>query len=232
MPAISSSKGLRTDSPQACLAVPASALSRAGFNRWVQSGQVPDGCQLSWVDGTLLIDMSPEEIESHNKLKTEITRVIATLVKQRRLGEFFSDRTLITNEQADLSTEPDAMFVSLASLRTGRVRKQRSASGLITSLVGTPDWVVELVSKTSITKDTRYLKQAYRAAGVSEYWLIDARKQQMRMQVFTLAKSGYQSVPVKRGRWVSPLFGDEFHLWRVKDEFGFWEYTLEHESGR
>jgi Uma2 family endonuclease len=210
------------------ITIPAEAHTHAGFHRWATSGDFPDRCQISWIGGEILIDMSPEEIESHNKLKTEVSRVIATLVKQRRLGEFHSDRTLISNPEANLSTEPDAMYCSTDSIRTKRVWKEKNESGLYMSLVGSPDWVLELVSKNSVTKDTRLLKKAYATAGIDEYWLVDARKHEMSIQIFTLKRGGYEAVPVKRGRWRSPLFGIEFHLYREKDEFGYWAYTLDH----
>lgn len=209
------------------ISVPASARTHGGFDRWATSDNFPDRCRVSWIGGEILVDMSPEEVESHNKLKTEVTRVMATIVKTRRLGEFYSDRTLISNEDADLSTEPDGMFVSKASLRSQRVTKVRNESGRYLSLSGCPDWVLELVSQSSVVKDTRLLKKAYELAGVNEYWLIDARKNDMSIQIFALGAGGFEAVPVKRGRWKSPLFGDEFHLHREKDEFGYWEYTLD-----
>ena len=210
------------------ITVPQSAHSHRGFDRWATSPTFPKGCRATWISGEILIDMSPEEVESHNKLKTEVTRVMATIVKQSRLGEFYSDRTLISNDDADLSTEPDAMFVSKDSLRSGRVVKLRNPQGRYMSLLGSPDWVLELVSQSSVVKDSRLLKKAYQLAGVDEYWLIDARRNDMNIQVFTLAKSGFRAVPVKRGRWQSPLFELEFHLFRERDEFGYWEYTLEY----
>lgn len=210
--------------------IPADAHTQAGFHRWASSGDFPDRCQISWIGGEILIDMSPEEIESHNKLKTEVSRVIATLVKQRRLGEFHSDRTLISNPEADLSTEPDAMFCSNDSIRSRRVWKEKNESGLYMSLVGSPNWVLELVSKNSVTKDTRLLKKGYAAASVEEYWLIDARKHDRNIQIFTLAGNAYKAVPVKGGCWQSPLFGVAFHLHREKDEFGYWTYTLDHSA--
>jgi Uma2 family endonuclease len=209
------------------ISIPASARTQEGFNRWATSDDFPDRCRVSWIRGEILIDMSPEEIESHNKLKTELTRAMATFVKQHRLGECYSDRTLITNEEAELSTEPDFMFASKASIKSRRIWKQKTEQGLYMSLVGSPDFVIELVSKNSVTKDTRLLKKAYQAADVKEYWLIDARKHEMSIQIFSLGKSGFQSVPVKRGRWKSPLFGAEFHLHREQDEFGYWDYTLD-----
>jgi Uma2 family endonuclease len=39
-----------------------------------------------------------------------------------------------------------------------------------------PDLIVEIVSDTSVRKDTERLPVSYFAAGVGEFWLIDARR--------------------------------------------------------
>jgi Uma2 family endonuclease len=221
---------LSTLARRSSLSIPAFALSQEGFNRWATSGDFPDRCQISWIRGEVLIDMSPEEIQSHNQLKVEITRAIATLTRQKRLGRIFADRALLVNEAAEVSTEPDAMFASHDALRSGRLRYVPSADdqSRFMSVTGTPDWVLELVSKTSVVKDTQLLKAAYEAAGIPEYWLIDARRDEMQIQIFSRGSSGYESVPVEQGQWNSPLFGVRFHLHRERDEFGYWEYSLDY----
>lgn len=173
--------------------------------------------------------MSPEEIQSHGQLKTEIVRALGTFVKSRRLGRVYADRTLITNEEADVSNEPDFTYVSHDSMRNGRVQwvPTESDQSRYMSLAGSPDLVVELVSRSSVVKDSKILKDAYEAAGIQEYWLIDARRDVMSIQVFSLSNESYQAVPVTEGKWQSPLFAVSFHLSREKDEFGYWEYTLE-----
>jgi hypothetical protein len=78
-----------------------------------------------------------------------------------------------------------------------------------------------------VVKDTQVLKDAYEAARLKEYWLIDARRDEMSIQVFTLAGASYTAVPVGAAAWHSAVLGVTFHLFREKDEFGYWEYTLE-----
>jgi Uma2 family endonuclease len=211
------------------LRIPTEALTFAGFNRWVTSDRVPRGWRLARIGGELFVEMSPEEIQSHGQLKTEIIRVLANLARTHRLGRVYADRTLITNEEADISNEPDCTFVSHESMRSGRVRwvAAESDEGRYLSLAGSPDLVVELVSSSSVIKDTQDLKIAYEAAGIREYWLIDARRDVMSIEVFALVGSNYEIVAVDGGKWHSPLFGSGFHLFREKDEFGYWEYTLE-----
>src|SRR5262245_48425128 len=88
--------------------VPPSAYTLEGFRAWATSDDFPTRGRLSFLDKEIYVDMSPEKIETHNKVKTEVSRGIANLAVKHHLGEFYSDRTLITNVDAGLSTEPDA----------------------------------------------------------------------------------------------------------------------------
>lgn len=213
----------------AALRVPAEAMTFAGFNRWIMSDRVSDRWRVARVRGELFVEMSPEEIQSHGQLKTEIIRALGTFVKLRSLGRVYADRTLITNAEADVSNEPDCTYVSHDAIRSGRVRwvPTESDQTRFMSLAGSPDLVVELVSRSSVVKDNEVLKDAYEAAGIREYWLIDARRDLMSVEIFTLSGKEYLPVPVSGGSWSSPLFGVSFQLSRKKDEFGYWEYTLE-----
>ena len=59
---------------------------------------------------------------------------------------------------ADLSAEPDVVYVSDDALDSGRVRLVQSATGEPDSYVeleGAPDLVVEIVSDNSVAKDTQ-----------------------------------------------------------------------------
>src|SRR5687767_1771246 len=87
--------------------VPASAWTHEGFRNWAKSGEFPEQARISFLCQEILIDMSPEEIETHNKVKSEISRVIQNLNKKVARGQFYSDRVLVTNVSAGLSTEPD-----------------------------------------------------------------------------------------------------------------------------
>ncbi|MBV8555817.1 MAG: Uma2 family endonuclease, partial [Planctomycetaceae bacterium] len=102
--------------------IPARAATLAGFRAWALSDEFPERGRFSFINGELFVDMSPEELETHNKVKTEVVSAIANLNKELDLGEFYSDGTLVTNEVADLSTEPDGAFVTWRSFEEGRVR--------------------------------------------------------------------------------------------------------------
>src|SRR5689334_17519552 len=93
------------------ICIPASARTLDGFRAWCASGEFPEPKRISFIHQEIVIDMSPEEPETHNKVKTVLTRVISGIVEDRELGTFYSDGMLLTNETAEVSTEPDAMFV-------------------------------------------------------------------------------------------------------------------------
>lgn len=92
------------------------------------------------------------ETSAHNQIKMEIARVVGSLPKEKRLGRYFGNRMLLTNFQASLSTEPDGMFFYHDTLASGRVvMRQRNQA---VEIQGSPDLVMEVVSKTSTKKDS------------------------------------------------------------------------------
>lgn len=208
--------------------VPASALDHAGFREWVKSAEFPDGARASFVAGELFIEMSPDSIDSHNKVKLEVSSVVHQLVRTLDLGEAYADRALLTHEGAGISTEPDAMVATWATLTSGRVRrvlkKHRSEDAI--ELVGTPDLVVEVVSDSSVRKDLVLLRAGYARAGIPEYWVIDARGESIRFEILALGEDGYAPSASPGAPQPSPLLGRAFDLTRAKNPIGTWTYTL------
>jgi Uma2 family endonuclease len=215
----------RDESAEIC--VPPFAYTLEGFRRWAVSEDFPDRGRFTFAAGELIIDMSPEYLESHNFPKTEITYAVYGIVRNRRLGRVYSDGCLFSNEAAGISTEPDALFATYSSLAVGRCRIVRGARpGVCDELVGTPDWVLEILSTSSVRKDTKLLFEGYFRAGIGEYWLIDARSDEISFQLFVRGDAGYVAVEQQNGWLASPSFGCSFRLTREKEEDGLWLYTL------
>ena len=147
------------------------------------------------------------------------------LVYENDLGEMFPDRTLVTHEAAGISNEPDACFVSWKRIESGEVTIARDARNEEQSILGAPDWVLEVVSHSSVRKDTRLLKKAYFAAGVDEYWLVDARSQQVRLDILVRGKRAFVAAPKRSGWATSQVFSRRFSL-RRRIYKGFWRYEL------
>jgi hypothetical protein len=71
------------------------------------------------------------------------------------------------------------------------------------------------------------LRKAYHKAGISEYWLIDARGDELSFQILDRHSSDFVPVSSKGGWIYSKVFDREFRLTRVRNRIGGWSYTLE-----
>ena len=208
--------------------VPASANTLDGFREWAVSDGFPRRGRISYIDHDVLIDVSPEETETHGKVKFEISRIVGNLVRKRNVGTFYPDRTLLTNRTAELSTEPDGTFVTWETLREQRLSRTPRAGqeGEYIELEGTPNWVLEVISRTSVKKDTELLRHRYHLAGIPEYWLVDARGQEIDFKILVHAPDAYVPSPGQDGWHHSPVFDCHFRLERDRDPVGDWRYTL------
>jgi Uma2 family endonuclease len=210
--------------------LPRSAFAHDGFRAWVQSDRFPDKeLRATFVRGEVLLEMSPESIETHNKVKTELTRVLAQIVLDRDLGELYADRALLTNEAAVLSCEPDLTFASWQALEQGRVTLVEKANrdGDFVEIVGTPDLVAEIVSDSSVRKDLTLLRDGYSRAGVAEYWVIDARGAEIEFQILQLGDGNYRASASSGERQESRVLASCFELTRTRNRVGRWRYLLE-----
>jgi len=214
--------------------IPASAHTLDGFRAWAKSDDFPEHGRFSFIDQEIVVDMSPEELEKHGKVKGEIGYGVIHLNKKLKLGEYYPDRTLVTNVAAGLSTEPDGTFVTWASFDTGRIQliPREGEEGEYIELEGTPDWVMEIVSKSSVQKDTKRLREQYFRAGIPEYWLIDARGPEIDFQILVRGDTDYVASPGRGGWQKSPLFQRRFRLVRRRNQANRWEYLLQVKSLR
>ncbi len=142
-------------------------------------------------------------------------------------GELLPDRLLLRHFEADISGNPDATFLSYATPQSDRVRLVEGAEGGYTEVQGSPDMVLEVLSRGSEKKDRVILREAYWKAGVREYWLVDARKEPLALDILRHTARGYAAAR-KRAGWVrSAVFGKSFRLLQGRDALGHPEYTLE-----
>ncbi len=205
--------------------IPSRALDLETFRRWAHSDEFPEKGHVAFLAGEVWVDMSKEQL-SHNQAKGEVTSVLTALAKQRRLGRVFPDGYLLTNADADLSTNPDGIFASNECLASGRARLVPGAEEGHVELEGAPDMVLEVVSPSSEEKDAEVLPRLYWRAGIPEYWLIDVRGEREELRIQRRTARGYAPVRA-RGGWVkSAVFGASFRLSRQVDALGYPEYTL------
>lgn len=209
------------------LVIPRDAYTTAGFLRWTMTDDFPEKGKIELIDGEIFIDMNNEMIDTHALLKKAVHYTLEGLIEKSDLGILFPDGTLITNDAANLSNNPDGSFASNDTLDKGRVEIVHDKSGhYVHSLRGSPDWVLEIVSRSSVQKDTVKLKKLYFKAQVREYWIIDARGKEIEFQILVRGKAGFVAQP-KRAGWIrSEVFGRRFAIKR-RSYRKFWKYTLE-----
>ena len=189
------------------------------FCRWALSGNYPERGKVSYFKDKVWLDLSMEA-EIHNWIKNAVLVVLSTLVSRRKLGRFYGDGMMMSSAAAELSTEPDGMFVSTRRRKNGEVtvRGGKAVSGGAVILVGAPDMVVEVVRESSVRKDTVELVDLYWRAGVTEYWLFDPRPENVRFTMSVAGPDGYRIVRPRDGWRKSTVFGAEFRLIQSVDE--------------
>lgn len=214
--------------PRAEIRLPASAFTLEGFREWAKSDEVPDHAKVTFVDQEIIIDMSGEELQAHAVVKSAVCYPLLRITDELDLGFFLLDGALVTNEAANVSNIPDATLATWDSLEADRVRLVPSTRrpGCYQELEGTPDWVLEIVSDSSVTKDTRRLRNAYHRAGIPEYWLIDARGEEVTFQILLHQPDGYGPAPGRGGWQTSRVFRHRFKLERFRGRLGYWRFQL------
>jgi Uma2 family endonuclease len=204
--------------------------SLAEFRAWALSDDFPQRGRIDYIGGRIEVDMSPENVFFHGSVKTEVVGALAAIVKSAG-GYLFSDCTRVSSPDADLSAEPDIVYLSDDALDGGRVRLVPSASGEPDSFVeleGAPDLVVEIVSDSSVAKDTKRLPPAYWRAGIAEYWLIDVRGERLVFRIHAGGTDGYEPMLMDAdGFQRSEAFDCRFRLDRRRNARGRWVFDLQ-----
>jgi Uma2 family endonuclease len=114
-------------------------------------------------------------------------------------------------------------------LASGKVSLVQSSKrpGRYIELVGPIDLAVEVVSDSSVKKDNKDLPAAYFLEGVSEFWLVDARGDDLIFIIHRRGKHGFEPVEVDTdGFQRSDLASCRFRLERSRDSLGFWQFDL------
>jgi len=197
------------------------------FLDWRESDAVDENARVWFLEGQVWVDLSMEQVYTHVDVKSEFVAVLRPLAKAEKLGRVLSDGVLLVNRTADISGEPDAMFVSHATAAAGRVQSIEGKRDGVIALEGTPDLVLEVVSDSSERKDFKTLREAYWKAGIPEYWLVDARETTLAFDILKRGQKGYVETK-KSGGWLkSAVMGKSFRLVQGCDPQGHPDYTLE-----
>lgn len=108
-----------------------------------------------------LIEM-PSPITQHQRIVKRVTRKLDDFIEPNQLGEVFVSPLDVVFDEGN-TCEPDVFLVLKEN--KGIINKK--------NISGSPDLLVEVVSKGSVVRDYVEKKNDYETFGVKEYWLID-----------------------------------------------------------
>jgi Uma2 family endonuclease len=206
------------------LTIPRWVTDINSFRQWADTPGFPERADIWWIRGEIWADLNPEELFTHNLVRGEDFSALANLVKSERMGRVFMRGAFLFNRDADVAGKPDALFSAIGS---GRLQYVDDGKGGCNELQGTPDWVLEVVSDSSVVKDTVTLNDVYWRTGVEEYWLVDARDDRPRFEMFSYTPKGYRRTPGKHGWLKSRVFGESFRLTVDRGQSDWPAYTLD-----
>lgn len=210
--------------------IPLPMESLEQFRAWALSEDFPEQGRIDYIQGSVEVNLSPEDAFTHGTLKGEIYSALLSVVKQGDLGYLFTDSMRVSSPVGDVSSEPDIVFISHQSLDEQRVElipKSTREAGRFVELQGAPDLIVEIVSDSSVHKDTQRLPAAWFAAGLPEYWLADARGEEMLFTIYQRGSMGFEPVePSEDGFQRSTVLQASFRIERSRDQRNFWAYQV------
>jgi Uma2 family endonuclease len=208
--------------------VPGWVIDQETYRRWARSDEFPERGRFAFLNGIIWVDLTMEQLFSHNAITGQFITRLTALNEQEDLGYLFHDGVLISHPGAGVSNEPDACFISYESVQSGQAKWIEGAEKGIVEVEGTPDMVLEVVSESSVKKDTIHLRELYWKAGVAEYWLVDARGSELKFSLLKRNGKGYAETRRGADGWLkSAVFGKSFRLTQGKDRLGNPRFALE-----
>jgi hypothetical protein len=207
--------------------IPDWVVDLESFRRWAAADVFPETGRIWFLNDEVWVDMSQEQVFTHVGVKTEYTAVLAPLARTAMRGRYLTDGVKLTNIQAGISGNPDGVYVSYEALTAKRMVLVEGMEEGYLELEGSPDMVLEVISRSSVRKDRITLRQAYWEAGIREYWLVDARKSPPTFDILRQTAKGYAATRKQDGWIKSAVFQKSFRLTQSTDPLGHPEYTLE-----
>ena len=117
-----------------------------------------------WIDGKLVVH-SPS-IKRHITVTKRLVKLMDSHADRYDLGYVATEKALINLKTGEQNYEPDIVFFTKEKTKTMTPT---------TSMFDAPDFVVEVLSKSTEKRDRGVKFDNYEKYGVSEYWIISAK---------------------------------------------------------
>ncbi|GMT50188.1 MAG: restriction endonuclease [bacterium] len=161
-----------------------------------------DGFYYQLVEGVL--HMAPSPFTLHQRISSRLNDLITGFLKIHPLGELFY--APLDVELNDLNIfQPDLFFVSNNHLEI--ITEKR--------VVGAPDLIIEILSKSTKKLDLTTKYTVYEQSGVLEYWIVDPDEK--RFSFYQSKDHKYYEVAVQdsyASQILKPLHFKPFEFWK------------------
>lgn len=134
---------------------------------------LPEGKRAELIDGRMYEMASPSRV--HQRLLGALYRVIANYIEERNgsCEVYLAPFAVYINNDEYNYVEPDIVVIC-----SGDKLDEKGCHGA-------PDWVIEIVSPSSVKMDRKIKLFKYRTAGVREYWIVDPAEKMVEVHLFT-----------------------------------------------
>ncbi len=133
---------------------------------------LPDGERAELIDG-IIYDMAPPRVE-HQRISSNLIADIINYIRKNRgdCSAFHSPFAVFLNNDEYNYVEPDIAVICDKNKLDDK------------GCHGAPDFIIEIVSPSSVKMDYMIKMFKYQRAGVREYWIVDPDKQMVRTYNF------------------------------------------------
>jgi Uma2 family endonuclease len=137
-----------------------------------------DGNRYEVIRGNLYVTAAPYPL--HQYVCSRLSLLVGGFIDERQLGILLSAPLDVRLPQRiGDPVQPDIVF-----LRTGNQPRWE----MDRSFDGVPDLAIEVLSRSTAQRDRKIKKNAYREAGIREYWLVDPWKRTV--EIYILSDDG------------------------------------------
>lgn len=148
-----------------------------------------DGRRYELFDGKIFV--SPSASQRHQWASQLLNRRLDRFVETHNLGRVYA-AALDVRLDHDVIVEPDLFFVRFGS----------PADNITTTWIeGAPALVIEILSKSTASRDLRRKRELYEKYGVEEYWIVDIARQSI--TALQLVGGNYQPIALLNGQFTS-----------------------------
>ncbi len=151
--------------------------------------------------GGRVFDMSAAPLDPHQKVSGDLQRELSTYFKKKKCAVRDAPYNVYFPEsgqhwkEAENVVQPD---ICVICDRSKIIRR---------GCIGAPDFIVEILSPSTASKDLTHKKNLYEKHGVKEYWVVSIEERTLIRYVLDYEK--YREEIIKNQQFVSPeLFPD------------------------